>query len=79
MAVKVELFAAFAEFAGTREVQIAFQQGMTCGDLWMEMQKRYPKLSPIPPLFAIGKEYVRKEFALKDGDHLLLFPPVSGG
>jgi molybdopterin converting factor small subunit len=77
--IKVELYAAFAEFAGTRQVMIPYQPGITCGDIWKVIQEKFPKLSPIPPLFAIGKEYIPRESALKDGDTVLLFPPVSGG
>jgi len=77
--IKVQLFAAFAEFAGTREVLVPYRQGITCSDLWTTIREKYPKLSPIHPLFAIGKEYVPKESVLKDGDAVLLFPPVSGG
>lgn len=79
MAIKVELFAAFAEYAGQRELDISFRPGMTCGDLWIEIGRKYPKLSSIPPLFAIGKDYVPKELPIKDGDAVLVFPPVSGG
>jgi molybdopterin converting factor small subunit len=77
--IKVELFAAFAEFAGTREISVPFRSGITCEDLWADIRSQYPRLSSIPPLFAIGNEYVRKEYALKDGDAVFLFPPVSGG
>lgn len=79
MAIKVELFAAFADFAGTRELVVPFYPGITCSDLWKEIHQQFPRLSTIPPLFAIGKEYVRKDHILNDGDAVLLFPPVSGG
>jgi sulfur-carrier protein len=77
--IKVELFAAFAEFAGTQEIMIPFQPGITCEDLWSQVRQQFPKLSSVPPLFAIQNEYVRKERVLNDGDLVLLFPPVSGG
>lgn len=77
--IKVELFAAFAEFAGTREVLVPYHPGITCSDLWIAIQQKFPKLSPVSPLFAIGKEYIPRESVLKDGDAVLLFPPVSGG
>jgi molybdopterin converting factor small subunit len=79
MAVKVELFAAFAEYAGTREVVVSFHTGMTNSDLWKEILLNYPKLASIPPLFAVRNEFVRKESLLNDGDTVLVFPPVSGG
>jgi molybdopterin synthase sulfur carrier subunit len=79
MAVKVELFAAFAEYAGTREVVVSFHPGMTNADLWKEILLNYPKLSSIPPLFAVRNEFVRQEALLNDGDTVLVFPPLSGG
>jgi len=79
MAVHVQLFAAFAEFTGKREMQVAFREGMTCRDLWNSIRESNPKIAEIPPLFAIAEEYVVPDAILKDGDSVMLFPPVSGG
>ncbi len=79
MAVRVQLFAAFAEFTGTREMQVPFREGMTCKDLWNSIRESNPRIAEIPPLFAIAEEYVRPDALLKDGDSVMLFPPVSGG
>ena len=79
MAIKVLPFAAFAEFIGARELQIEYRNGMTCAELWKELREKHPKIAKIPPLFAIGEEYVPADTSLKDGDSVLLFPPVSGG
>jgi MoaE-MoaD fusion protein len=77
--IKVQLFAAFAEFAGTRELQLEFTPSMTCSDAWKQIVAKYPRLEKIPPLFAVAQEYVPRDTELKDGDELMLFPPVSGG
>jgi MoaE-MoaD fusion protein len=77
--IRVSLFAAFADFAGTRKLEIPFRAGMTCADLWQEIVRRYPKTINVPPLFAIQEEYVPQETALNDNDSVMLFPPVSGG
>jgi len=79
MGVRVQLFAAFAEYIGQREMEVPFQAGMTCAELWNTIREKHPKVAEIPPLFAIGEEYVRPEALLKDGDSVMLFPPVSGG
>ena len=79
MAIRVQLFAAFADFAGRRELSLEYQQGMTCKRLWHDLQNLHPQMAKIPALFAIGDEYVPAETELKDGDLLLVFPPVSGG
>ena len=79
MPIHVSLFAVFAEFAGVREVEVPFRSGMTCDDVWNDICSRYPEVQRIPPLFAIDDEYVDRNVSIKDGDHILLFPPVSGG
>jgi MoaE-MoaD fusion protein len=79
MPIRIELFAAFAEFAGTRELHWDFQPGQTCASIWKQVQSKYPRLEKIPALFAIRDEYVSAETNLKEGDVLLVFPPVAGG
>jgi MoaE-MoaD fusion protein len=77
--ITIKFFAAFAEFAGTRELNLEYKNGITCEDLWKVICERFPKVASIPPLFAINDEYVSRETPLKDNDQVLLFPPVSGG
>lgn len=79
MSIRIQLFAAFADFAGTRELQWEYHPGMTCDTLWKELQDTYPRMAGIPALFAIQDEYVPVEAELKDQDSLMIFPPVSGG
>jgi molybdopterin synthase catalytic subunit/molybdopterin converting factor small subunit len=79
MPIKIKLFAAFADFAGTRELQWEYEPGMTCGKLWKELQTTFPRMNQIPALFAIQDEYVSADTELKDQDSLMIFPPVSGG
>lgn len=77
--VTVKLFAALSDWAGTREVQIPYRAEINCIDLWTEIKRRYPKVAPVHPLFAIDAEYVSGETVLKDNDSVMIFPPVSGG
>lgn len=79
MAIKVKLFAALAEWSGAREVEISHHPEMNCIALWNEIKQRYPKVAPVRPLFAINDEYVSPETPLRDGESVMLFPPVSGG
>ena len=79
MAIKIQLFAAFADFAGTRELQWDIQTGESCASIWKQVRAKFPRLEKIPALFAIQDEYVPAETELKDGDVLLVFPPVAGG
>lgn len=77
--IRVSLFAAFADFAGTRQLEIPYRAGMTCADLWQEVVRRHPRMANVPALFAIREEYVPAETLLKEDDPVMLFPPVSGG
>ncbi len=79
MTIRIQLFAAFADFAGTRELQWEFYPGITCDKLWKELQANFPRMKNIPALFAIQDEYVSSETELHDQDSLMIFPPVSGG
>ena len=79
MPIRVQLFAAFADFIGTRELLWDHRSGLTCRTLWNEVQSKYPQIVRIPALFAIGEEYVPADTELRDGDCVMVFPPVSGG
>ncbi|NQX90964.1 MAG: MoaD/ThiS family protein [Flavobacteriales bacterium] len=42
--------------------------------------KKYPKLSELSSLkVAVNDEYLQNDVELKEGDEVLLIPPVSGG
>ncbi len=79
MPIRVQLFAAFADFTGKREIEWEYSPGLTCEYLWKDLQIQYPRVARIPALFAIENEYVPPGTELKDGDSLMIFPPVSGG
>lgn len=77
--ITIELFAAFAEYTGTRSLEIEYRKGLTCAQLWEDVNKRYPKVAGIRPLFAVGNEYISADTEIHDGQKILIFPPVSGG
>ena len=43
--ITIKFFAAFAEFAGTRELNLQYIDGMTCEDLWKTITERFPKVA----------------------------------
>jgi len=77
MHVRVRLFAALRELAGTAERDLELPDGARVGDVWARM----PDLGAEPPglLYAVNKEYVDAGRELADGDELAVIPPVSGG
>jgi molybdopterin synthase catalytic subunit/molybdopterin converting factor small subunit len=74
--VRVRLFAALRERAGSGEVELDLPEGAVVGDV-------YPGLSlgDEPPglLFAVNRSYTGRERPLAPGDEIAVIPPVSGG
>ncbi len=77
MSVKVRFFASLAESVGCREAECAYVEGMTIASLWSEFNAG----AALPPgiLCAVNHSYSRFEEALRDGDEVAYFPPVTGG
>jgi len=70
----VRLFAGLRERAGWNERELADIARVE--DVWPALG-----LGPEPDglLYAVNKEYARREHQLADGDEVALIPPVSGG
>ena len=81
MKVQVRLFARYREAAGRDRVEIDLPEGGTVETAWDAVTSRFPALSAYRPftLFAVDQDYVPADRALRPGDELCLFPPVSGG
>jgi molybdopterin converting factor small subunit len=79
--VPVCLFARYREVVGRDRVEIEVPEGATVEDVWAVMSAAHPVLARYRPhtLFAIGNEYVPAGRAVRPGDELACFPPVSGG
>ena len=81
MKVQVRLFARYREAAGHDRVELELPEGGTAQTAWEAVSHRFPVLGPYRPftLFAVRNDYVEPTHALREGDELCLFPPVSGG
>jgi molybdopterin converting factor subunit 1 len=78
--VRVLLFGAAADRAGTRETQIPVEEA-TLDELWPLLTERHPDLSPMRDTlaFAVNGEYARRDIRVSPGDEVAVLPPVSGG
>ena len=78
--IKVLLFGAAADRAGSRETQVATGE-VTLDELWALLAERHPGLSPMRDTlaFAINGEYARGDARVAPGDEVAVLPPVSGG
>ena len=78
--IRVLLFGAAADRAGTREVELFVDDG-TLAELWPLLANRYPALAPMRDTlaFAVNGEYARMNALVSPGDEVAVLPPVSGG
>jgi molybdopterin synthase catalytic subunit len=74
--VRVRLFAALRERAGSGSVEIELPDDSRVGDVWGALD-----LGDEPPgiLFAVNRAYADRSASLAAGDEVALIPPVSGG
>ena len=79
--VRVLLFGAAADRAGTRQTEVPVGEEVTLGELWPALTDRHPGLAEMRDTlaFAINGEYARMEDAVLPGDEVAVLPPVSGG
>ena len=76
MKVRVKLFAALREQAGTRERELELADGAGVGDVWGALGLG---AEPRGLVYAVNRSYVERETPLRDGDEVAVIPPVSGG
>ena len=76
MKVRVKLFAALREQAGTRERELELTDGAGVGDVWAALGLG---TEPRGLVYAVNRAYVERDARLADGDEVAVIPPVSGG
>ncbi|HEY8449264.1 MAG TPA: molybdenum cofactor biosynthesis protein MoaE [Bacillota bacterium] len=79
--VRVRLFAAIAEAAGTRELTLTLPAGSRLGEAIAELARAVPAVAPWTQRVALARNHVYADPGepLADGDEIALIPPVSGG
>jgi molybdopterin converting factor subunit 1 len=79
--IRVLLFGAAADRAGTRETELDVQDGATIAEIWPLLAREHPELGPMRDTlaFAVNGEYARSGDAVAPGDEVAVLPPVSGG
>ena len=76
MKVRVRLFAALRERAGTSNVEVELPEGASVGDVWSTLDLG---AEPEGLLYAVNRGYAEKSSPLSAGDEVAVIPPVSGG
>jgi len=79
--IRVLLFGAAADRAGTREIELQVEEGVTLEEIWPLLAERHPDLAPMRDTlaFAVNGEYARGDTSVSPGDEVAVLPPVSGG
>ncbi|MDP9237246.1 MAG: MoaD/ThiS family protein [Chloroflexota bacterium] len=79
--VTIRLYAGLKDLIGSRDIEMALPPGATVGELRARLGQQYPIVEALLPTLvcAVDEEYVAQEYVLRDGDHVALVPPVSGG
>jgi len=76
MEVRVRLFAALRERAGTSEIGLELPDGARVGDALAQLGALTDGVSVV---MAVNQEYADAAVPLHSGDEVALIPPVSGG
>ena len=81
MKVRVTFYSYFKDLTGCGETSVELPPASTMGQLHQQLAVRFPRLAAMEKstLMAVGVEYQDRNYVLKDGDEVSLFPPVQGG
>jgi molybdopterin converting factor small subunit len=81
MIIKVNFFSYLREHTGCAQTEATLPANATLGTLHDELMTQFPALVPLKKstLLAVGVEYQPRDYVLRAGDEVSLFPPVSGG
>ena len=77
MSIEVKFFASLRESLGRDACAVDATEVNTAADAWHQATKG--QVIPPSTLIAINMEYASAEHAVKDGDEVAFFPPVTGG
>jgi molybdopterin converting factor small subunit len=81
MDVSVHFYSYFKDLTGCAQTSETVADGGTLADLLKIVFRRFPKLAAMERsmLVAVGVDYQPRDYILKNGDEVSLFPPVQGG
>ena len=81
MNVHVTFYSYFKDLTGVARTAETLPEGTTIAELYRQLAARFPKLDSMQKstLIAVGVDYQGRDYVLREGDEVSLFPPVQGG
>ena len=81
MNIEVLLFARLRELVGHDRVVVRRQELLTVRDVWDGLRAEYPQVEGFGKslVVSVNQEFAGWDTAVREGDELAFFPPVSGG
>ena len=81
MKISVMFHSYFRDLTGCSNLAVEVPEGTALRKVMAQVQERFPKLKSMEKstLVAVGVEYQRGDYVLREGDEVSLFPPVQGG
>ena len=81
MQVTIHFYSYFKDIAGCAETSVTAAEGGNIAELLQKVWARFPKLAAMEKsiLVAVGVDYQPRDYILKPGEEVSLFPPVQGG
>jgi molybdopterin converting factor small subunit len=81
MRIKVQFYSYFKDLTGCAEIVEQMPAESTLDALHKQLMDRFSKLAAMEKstLIAVGVDYQPRDYVLREGDEVSLFPPVQGG
>jgi len=81
MQIKINFYSYFKDLTGCANTTEEVASGANLGGLYCQLIARFPRLAAMQKstLMAVGVDYQPRDYVLKDGDEVSLFPPAQGG
>jgi molybdopterin converting factor small subunit len=81
MSVTVNFYSYFKDLTGCASVREEVADGTTLAAFYEQLAARFPRMAGMrnSTLIAVGVDYQPRDYVLKPGDEVSLFPPVQGG
>ena len=81
ISITVSFFSYFKELTSCSQFKTIVPEGSTLRDVFEHIAQRFPKLAVMEKstLMAVGLDYQDRNYILKNGEEVSLFPPVQGG